>query len=635
MKVKIILNGSITVFLTMIFTVILALVCILLENVRVSSASSKAEGITYMGLDSCFAEYGKELFDEYGVMYIWSEEQSISQRLNSLIKYNCNNDVKDIYGLNLESMNINGVCSAIDNGGENFENQVYQYMKLKLGEDAVNGLKNRIKDKIGILNESEKITAVYDKISECSKEFEEAEKSVQNVAGLIGKIDNNPNNAVIGIINSNDKNEADERYHEYEKWSENTLTILNEIKKDVSDFAEKSKDAYDSAENIRKYITDSEEGMDAEIYQLLKSEVDSICDKFNDNDGYGMQSCGMVAEYAETEINQLNEKLIKYSEAEFNDEQLEKDIVERTEKLDLSGLKLNIDLTDIEDKNKESVLDKVNDMLNGGLLNLIVEETDKISSEVISNDEQLSDEMEEFTGDDSSVRKLVFGQYILDCLKYYTNTDEKTRLRYEIEYVISGRNEDKDNLVNVAEKIIAIRSGFNMISIFKDPSKEKETYAMAVSVAGVTVMPLVIKAVQIGIISGWALAESVADVRNLLSGKKVAIIKNSKQWNLSLDRIMDIKNVSKEDDDEGGLGYDDYLRFLLGIQDYSEQIKRTMNIIQLNMQKQYNKDFKFSECIGELSVECMYSVKKLFNKFAPSFITGDKYDIRIEQTYRY
>ena len=73
MKKGVALKGSITIFLAMIFTVLLAFVCVLLENARVSSAASKAEGITYMGLDSCFAEYAKELFEN---LKIWDEVSS-------------------------------------------------------------------------------------------------------------------------------------------------------------------------------------------------------------------------------------------------------------------------------------------------------------------------------------------------------------------------------------------------------------------------------------------------------------------------------------------------------------------------------------------------------------------------------
>ena len=54
MKKVVALKGSITIFLAMIFTVLLAFVCVLLENARVSSAASKADG----SMEACAEKYG-------------------------------------------------------------------------------------------------------------------------------------------------------------------------------------------------------------------------------------------------------------------------------------------------------------------------------------------------------------------------------------------------------------------------------------------------------------------------------------------------------------------------------------------------------------------------------------------------
>lgn len=218
MKKGVALKGSITIFLAMIFTVLLAFVCVLLENARVSSAASKAEGITYMGLDSCFAEYAKELFDEYGVMYIWSDEQSLIEHLNTLADYNCQNKIKDIYGLRLQSIDMEDRENALDNGGKDFESQVYRYMKYKLGEDALSGLADKVKEKSGLLKDAEKVSDVYNKITECSDEFKDAEECVLNVSKSVKKLDEAGRDAeemVVGVTGAVDKTDMENKYSEY------------------------------------------------------------------------------------------------------------------------------------------------------------------------------------------------------------------------------------------------------------------------------------------------------------------------------------------------------------------------------------------------------------------------------------
>lgn len=50
------------------------------------------------------------------------------------------------------------------------------------------------------------------------------------------------------------------------------------------------------------------------------------------------------------------------------------------------------------------------------------------------------------------------------------------------------------------------------------------------------------------------------DMRMLLAGKKIPIIKKKNDWRLSLDNLLGGKlDVSEERDDEDGLGYAQYL----------------------------------------------------------------------------
>ena len=61
---------------------------------------------------------------------------------------------------------------------------------------------------------------------------------------------------------------------------------------------------------------------------------------------------------------------------------------------------------------------------------------------------------------------------------------------------------------------------------------------------------------------GMAYAESVSDVRILLDGGHVSLIKTEAQWRTSLEHIGDCLNVSADETSREGLGYESYLQIL-------------------------------------------------------------------------
>ncbi|MDE6251562.1 MAG: hypothetical protein K2M78_02840 [Lachnospiraceae bacterium] len=654
------LKGSITIFLTLIFTLVLALVCILLESVRISSAVTKAEGITYMGLDSCFAGYGRELFEEYGVLFLWNTEDQFINTYEKITGYNCNitDDLRtkgmDIYGLKLNDVRINQIKYCTDNDGEIFEKQVYEYMLHKLGADAI----NKLLEKTKVLSQGDKVSGFYNEITSCEKIFSKAENAVVDIKSEINNIKNiegNPSNNISSIIEksremaSTDseqyilslKEQMRVEYGNYNRWSEEMGNSLTGIGKNIDDYKKYVEEAKEEAQKLSKKIEQQDKELDKDIYDVMQQEVKDIENKFNEQDGYGIDACKKEADRLYESLSKMNTAVDKLVSGNMADDSEAEDILKISYDFNVSGLSINIMESETE-KSDNIIKDKVDNMMKKGILNLVTDSTDKISNREVDLSKLPSVSGEnngscwtQYNMLEGALRKAVFGEYVLTHFGCYTDLRDNTPLEYEVEYIIEGNSRDNENLKAVVGKIIAIRSGFNMISIFKDSEKRNETYILASSVAGVTGMPLVVKIVQIGIVSAWSAAESVADVKNLLSGKKVALIKSPSQWNLSLDNIINADKTKKEEDDKGGLSYQDYLRYLLSMQNKALQVNRTMDVIQLFICKNYNKDFKMSECISSISITSDYQIKRLFALFVPIGKKKDAYDIKISQRYEY
>lgn len=73
---------------------------------------------------------------------------------------------------------------------------------------------------------------------------------------------------------------------------------------------------------------------------------------------------------------------------------------------------------------------------------------------------------------DKAKEKLLFNEYIMqnftqaskENISEYPDSDEKNRsLDYEIEYIISGKSSDKENLESVVTKIFFIRMALNYV----------------------------------------------------------------------------------------------------------------------------------------------------------------------------
>lgn len=653
-----VLRGSITIFLTLVFTSVLALVCVLLESVRISSAAAKAEGITYMGLDSCFAGYGRELFEEYGVLFLWNTESRFISNYEKVVNSNCdvNSGLKvkgmDIYGLRLKNVSVNEVQYCTDNDGEIFEKQVFSYMLHKLGADAI----NKLSEKAKVLSQGDKVSEFYNDITSCDEIFSKAENAVSDVKSeieSINRIEGNPIQDVSNIIaKSKELDSADDEqyilslkeqirveYGNYNRWSGQMGDSLKSIKENISVFKQCAQKAKSASEELSVKVEGYGEELDEDVYDVMKQEVKDIADKFNEQDGYGADACGKEGDRLYECLGKIDSLVDGLSEGGNTDGA--EDILNMLSGFDVNGLSINIAQSGIE-KTENTIKSNVDNMLNNGILNLVTDASDDISSQSVELSglpstvgENTGRSWTKYNALELAARKAVFGEYVLTHFGCYTAPRDNAPLKYEVEYIVEGNSCDKDNLKSVVEKIIAIRSGFNMISIFKDAAKRDETYILATSVAGVTGMPLVVKIVQIGIVSAWSAAESAADVRNLLKGKKVALIKSPAQWNLSIENILNAGKTDKKEDDAGGISYTEYLRYLLGLQNRALQSNRTMDAIQLCICKKYNKDFKMSECISKVQITSDYQIKELFNLFVPIGKMSNLYDIQILQQYEY
>ena len=185
-------------------------------------------------------------------------------------------------------------------------------------------------------------------------------------------------------------------------------------------------------------------------------------------------------------------------------------------------------------------------------------------------------------------QKMLVLAYMEKYFANYRNPKAGHFLNYEMEYVLCGENNEWENLEGALEKIMLIREAANVLYLLRDEEKMALTESVA-SVIGLLAgeNPAIVKVIQMGIVGAWAYLESVLDVRSLVSGDSIPLIKSEKEWTTDLtDLLTGIDKNVKARECAKGLNYTDYLVRLLFFSDNHKMAYRMMEAMEMGMQTQ-------------------------------------------------
>lgn len=187
-------------------------------------------------------------------------------------------------------------------------------------------------------------------------------------------------------------------------------------------------------------------------------------------------------------------------------------------------------------------------------------------------------------------------------------------LDYELEYVISGKESDAENLEKTAERILLIRLVSNFAYIQTDSAKKAEAAAMAAALCALIAVPAVIEAVTQALLFAWSFGESVVDIRALLKGSKVPLIKDSDSWQLQLSALLQLGSEEEQNegkDTPGGMAYEEYLQILLFLTGTESAAMRGLDLIEQHMRTEKGMEwFRIDHCITKMEVKSMCSLRR-------------------------
>lgn len=631
------LKASVTIFLSLVITVVIVVVCTVIESARISVSQMEGKAATYMAVESVFAGYGKQLYQDYGILLAW-EQEPLGNQVTRYMQDNINMadlDFKnnDFSNMEIESVNILKQKYATDKEGDLFVKQVVDYAKYIVGIDAVNKLIsdseeennnketcNEIKENSNVTNiandVSKEMIGIVEKINTQIDELKKTEKLKGKMSAVFQKFDDLKANIKANITgqnqNQNIHNKKVKKFWNKYKKLKSVLkiedTLISKTLTDMDTYVEK-KNAIEKEMNgdfsgYEDYIES-----DRESLKVIKESIEEI----------------LTASNVDADINQSN-----ISEIEK--------MLDKVKSIEKSLWNLKKGNSNDDAKEEKNLYERAKSLISDGVLGIVLENVNNISTMQIRNlnlpttletdGNKKADLIKDITNKGIFVKyiELYFNNYAK--ISEYGNDD--TALKYEMEYILNGNLNDKDNLTETIKKLVEVRNLSNGAYLITDGEKMKEITTLAETVATAIGMPFLTPVAQAVIIEAWALTEAVIDVRQLLNGEKVPIVKNSENWNSSIKNIGTFEDGRKNNT---GLTYTQYLQTMIMTQKTKNTVFRTMDLVQVNMQKRYNKDFLISECFGMCEVEANLRIEPVFTSLPiVSYLIGNNNESYIYKT---
>lgn len=311
------------------------------------------------------------------------------------------------------------------------------------------------------------------------------------------------------------------------------------------------------------------------------------------------------------------------------------------------------------EENPENFIEKVPedprkvvmDIINGGILRVVLPSGKSVSSRKITGNSLPTEELKNMQEQEGKVKNIDFLgldmirtlfvnsnmtkainnisteavsiSYGMDSFSNFSrkaDAEQATKLNYEIEYIIHGGKTDKENLENIVNRILLFRFGMNFTYALTDASLNAQALSIAAALAGVTGLTPIVTALKTMILAAVSYGEAILDVRSLLSGNKIPILKNASNWMISIEKIGEILNSKvTASSDENGMDYEDFLKiFLLSQTNKDVKYGRMLDLMQENI-KIKDKSFAIMESIFGYEVYCQIKLPTLFGNGIKTF----------------
>lgn len=644
-------RAQITVMATLVFMIVISFVTTCVNAAAMSGYNTVIKQACSLSDESVFTAYSNDMLRQFDIFAL-KKSDIINDKVNQYIKTSINTHSKDIQLVNAQ---YDEYRYMTDNGGYGVEEQIVRYMQSGGYIDVIRDY-NSVKDGIKQSDSVSKVSSDIVEVKDTAQESWIDMKQLINVCDNIGDKEDELQQYAKQLVNTvNTLKEEELTQDELDNTKKDIAENVEEIRDAADEIKDMSYKIYDIIDTYEGHMTDTTQQISAS-YEALKRHKEELGDTVYSamkDDINNMESCGeeqngspvdVVEAAVDNDISVLDE-LLKKSDINIRQEESIDNIINMSGNVQrLCG---ELKVREVADRYREyideddskpdiNLLTRIYKLFKEGITGLVID-TD-ISDKTIEYD-NLADSVVTGTACDDisnlSIRSALVNEYIISRFQNYTDyidsenkgtkdiLSEDRLLDYETEYILCGGKSDKDNLCEVITKLSHIREGANLLYLITDSQKKNECFTLAVQILGYTGNMVLIKAAQYLIMTLWAYAESIVELRGLYSGESISIIKNAGDWetdinglinlgreNISSGSVQWLKNAGKnmkgtvqpddkETDEILSLDYAGYLRILLLMQNGTTRNARVMSAMELVMVALGHNDFRMKDYIYE------------------------------------
>ena len=667
-------SASITVFLSLSFVLIAALILTITESARTIAQKYYMQTALNSAMESLFSEFHRPLWENYRIYALeFRDDDLLKEELQSFIKpYS---DARNLFPAKIEKDGFSFTGRGLLSESHYFEEEILEYMPALLAKDCIEflGEKKSGTDIPYILEEASKKEKEADSIQRLQAKYalnhsdvEYLEDCINNIDRLCKKAETLKHYALYSL-----------QAHDaslFFSYSSSLKATLNGLKNTVNSYDARAELLKSKVEALWDDFSTEKENLEEDGIAAIETQLKSYDNYMDDGgrvrqkiDGFPVQ-CGNL----DSSIDGIEESVRRFQE--YIEEERERRRKRKKEEEDYdedNGLQAEIDnfyndtistwqaltmpvygeaVTQINKKNKR-ILESIHDIGKKKLLELLLPS----GKECPSTEESFSSALFSTESAANPIQVGLLGEYSLRFFHSYHKEESAHTTPYsnakglEVEYLLHGKKSDYENLSAQVTSLLAFRESMNFIHIMSDPEKLEAVEEFVTSFLAITANPVVIAVFSAFVIGIWAFAQSLLDVKELLNDERVPLMHSLESWSLSLNHLLDFLSYLSGEEipkENIGLSYEDYLRISLFTKGLLSQAKINDSMLYC-MEKDIQTSirdkepsFRMDKCLYYLSTDAeIFSRHSLYHKGFLEMIgvnTGEeRYQTVLHSDYKY
>lgn len=615
-------RGEITVFFSMILLCVFGLISVMLESARTAGARFYLQTAANSSIDSLFSQYHKELWTQYHLFGLeYESEDALEQQLQRYLSPYLSSE--NWYPMEIRSVGISSPTRMTEQGGLYLEQEILAYMKYGIW-DELEIQPNLGEQLIASVKEAKTVQGLTTSYQKQSREVFQLEQAWDRISACLQK--QREYHVQAGKeLSSEDSSDFFYRAGKLE-------TELKRIPGLVKAYEKQADRLQTHLEDMEHQYLEEAEALSGEMQGVMREELNQYR-SYLDEDGTRRMEIAALVSLMEENLQMVNAVRGQVSQIEAYLEQLDEEEADESgamweeargtwDGFRDSGLRPS----GTGDEEKRGWLERIETLADVGLLEMVLPEGVEVSTVLLDLKEAPSGVGNQSGQTDRGnlINRILVNEYCTMHFSMFTTAaatePEPIKALYEVEYLLGGKDNDRENLEQAVKEILAVREGLNLMHILTDSQKRGEARALALVITGAVGLAPLVDVTALFIMGVWALGESAADVKALLAGKKVPLIKSRADWNLSLDQLLRMGQEEGRPEGVGrdvGFSYESYLKLLLLTEGSERKYMRMMDVIQMNIRRR-QEDFRMEDCLYRVDMEADVGGKHVF--FALPFV---------------